>query len=281
MNQIIQLFQHINLKDFIDVFIVSIVIYNILVIIRGTRAVQILIGLLAIVILFWFSHSYQFYSLNWILDHFFDSFIVIFIIIFQEEIRMSLASLGKTKIWGKKHQLDSQKIVEEVIEACTHLASEKVGALIVFERHNGLANYAKTGTILDAKVHSDLIFSIFHNRSPLHDGAIIISDGRLFCVGAFLPLSKNIEIDRHYGTRHRAALGISEETDAVVILVSEESGECKLCVGGVFYQIEDESSLRRQLNTLLSRDHHNLNDGKEARSLVGSDLKNKISKGSD
>ena len=135
--------------------------------------------------------------------------------------------------------------------ACSALSKEKTGALILFERNHGLLNYSSTGTKLDSKIHSDLIYSLFQNSSPLHDGAIIIYQNRLQAAGCFLPLSKNLDIDRQYGTRHRAALGISEISDALVIIVSEESGNISLCFNGNFKVCNDEHELRKELRTNL------------------------------
>ena len=144
--------------------------------------------------------------------------------------------------------------VEEVVLACTALSREKTGALVVFEKNHGLLNYVQTGTKLDSRIHSDIIYSLFHQSSPLHDGAIILYDNRIQAAGCFLPLSRNVEIDRHYGTRHRAALGITEVSDAVVVIVSEETGRINLCHLGVFYYMEDENMLRKFLRKFLSED---------------------------
>ena len=207
MNQIIRVLEHITIKDFMDIFTVSIVIYNILRIIRGTRAVQMLFGLLAIFILFWVSAVYELYSLNWILDNFFQSFFVIFIILFQEQIRSALVSFGNARWWGRKDLNLQDSVVEEIVSAVGALSREKTGAIIVFQRRNGLLNYAQTGTLIEGKVHSDLLYSIFQHISPLHDGAVLIVDNMIQAAGVFLPLSKNVEIDRHLGNSSSCCLG--------------------------------------------------------------------------
>ncbi len=135
--------------------------------------------------------------------------------------------------------------------ACSALSRERTGALIVFEKNHGLLNYSSSGTRLDSRIHSDIIYSIFQTKSPLHDGAIIIYNGIIQAAGCFLPLSKNVEIDRHYGTRHRAALGITEVSDAVVVTVSEETGRINICYNGVFHYMENEEQLRKYLRKFL------------------------------
>lgn len=249
------LVQQIGLKDVIDIVVVSLIIYQVLIIVHGTRALQMLIGVGVMVILFWFAVSFKLYSLNWILGHFFDSFFIIAIIIFQDQIRSALATMGTGKgLFFSRSVVDLDREVDEVVEACGPMGREKIGALMVFERKQGLGNYIDTGTKLDSKLHSDLLYAIFESSSPLHDGAVIIRGGRLVAAGCFLPLSKNIEVDRHLGTRHRAALGVSELTDAVVVTVSEETGRVNVCVNGVFHYCPDLGVLRQNLRRLLIED---------------------------
>lgn len=250
MDLVSTLWQQIGLKDFIDILIVSILIYQVLLIVHGTRAVQILFGLGFTVVLFWISVSFKLYSLNWILQHFFDSFFIIAIILFQDQIRSALANVGGRNFFGF-NSVESKEIeIEEVVETCGVLSKEKVGALIVFERTNGLSNYILTGTKMNSEIHSDLLYSIFQSRSPLHDGAVILRRGKIAAAGCFLPLSKNIEIDRHLGTRHRAALGLTELTDSVVVTVSEETGKINIAFAGDFYPCQNEKHLRQYLKHL-------------------------------
>jgi diadenylate cyclase len=257
MNQFFPIAEQVTLKDFVDIIVVSLIIYNVLIMIRGTRAVQMLVGLFAVLLLFLISGRYQLYSLNWILDNFFDSFFVIFIILFQDPIRNSLVSFGKTDWWNKRNRnrKELESAIEEVVEVISALSKEKKGALVVFERQNGLLNYISTGTRMNCEIHSDVLYSVFLNTSPLHDGAVIISRDKISAAGCFLPLSRNVEIDRHLGTRHRAALGVSEVSDAVVVIVSEETGSIKLCFNGIFYSMTDSIVLRRQLKLLLISDN--------------------------
>lgn len=244
-------FEHMTLSDMVDITIVSLITYNTLLIIRGTRAVQIISGIIILAVLFWLSIYYKLYAVNWILSHFFDYSIFILIVLFQDQIKNALASFGGTSIFSKKDLSKYEKAIEEVVLACGALSREKTGALIVFEKDNGLATFSATGTTLVCKIHSDIIYSIFQKISPLHDGAMIIVDGRIQAAGCFLPLSKNVEIDRHYGTRHRAALGISEVSDAVVVIVSEETSKINICYNGTFTLMENEEKLRRFLKKFL------------------------------
>ena len=251
MSSVEILLGQVSFKDGVDILIVAILIYQTLLIIHGTRAVQILIGIGFLFILFWIGLSFKFYSLNWILAHFFDSFFIIAIVLFQDQIRAALASAGGGRTFnGFFTRKESFMDFEELVEACGIMSREKIGALIVLERTNGLVNYINTGSALDGNIHSDMIYAVFLSASPLHDGAIIISNGKLTAAGCFLPLSKNVEIDRHLGTRHRASLGITEMTDAISITVSEETGDIHVSVSGTFHHCKNENVLRLYLKQL-------------------------------
>ncbi len=260
MINIFSLFESFKLADSIDILVVSFILYRFFFIIQGTRAVQVLVGIATFTTLYWFSITFELYSLNWLLKNFFDYFFVVLVILFQEQIRSALAMFGQAKLFGKRKQDYYNKQIEEVVTACSALSRERTGALIVFERNHGLLNYSSTGTKLDCKIHSDILYSIFQVNSPLHDGAVILFQDRLQAAGCFLPLSKNIEIDRHFGTRHRAALGISEVSDALVAIVSEESGKMSICFNGRFLECADEKALRKLLRMhLYSTSEENIN----------------------
>lgn len=241
----------LRMVDILDILAVSYVFYRFLLIIQGTRSMQMLFGLLAMGGIWWISSSYELYSLSWIIRHFFDYIFIIIIVLFQEQIRSALVSLSGVKFFRttNKSTIDTQ--IEEVISASFSLAKNKTGALIVFERHHGLLNYSLTGTRLDARIHSDVLYSLFQVNSPLHDGAIILYNGLIQSAGCFLPLSKNVDVDRQLGTRHRAAMGITEITDAVVVVVSEETGTVKICVNGKFYPMSNPDQLRKNLRHFL------------------------------
>lgn len=241
-----------EIKDFIDILVVSLMFYQFLLVGQGTRAVQIVFSIIGLGVLYWLGQLFQYHLLNWILGHFFDYFFVIVVILFQDQIRLTLASFGNKKgLFGGLTRQEFENEVDEVSELCSVLSREKIGALMAFERSHGLLNYINTGTKLDCKVNSDILYSLFLSRSPLHDGAVIISQGRLAAAGCFLPLSKNVDIDKHMGTRHRAGLGLSEMTDAVVVVVSEETGQISICIQGRFYFCKDILEARQKIKFAL------------------------------
>jgi diadenylate cyclase len=245
------LLTNFRIIDLFDIAAVALIVYKLLAIVQGTRAYQMLFGLVALSIIWWISQVYELYSLSWILQNFFDYLFIILIVLFQDQIRSALVSITSTKFLGRNGRSKFDQQIEEVVAACSALSRERTGALIVFEKNHGLLNYSSTGTRLDSKIHSDIIYSIFQAKSPLHDGAIIIYNGVIQAAGCFLPLSKNVEIDRHYGTRHRAAMGITELSDSVVVTVSEETGKMNICYDGVFHFMENEQVLRKYLRKFL------------------------------
>jgi len=251
-NSLSALINQISVKDIVDIVVVTFLIYETLLIVHGTRAVQMLTGIGLLLALFWLGHSFDLYSLNWILSHFFDSFLIIVVILFQDQFRNALASFATGQSFFtfiKKHAGDQD--INEIVEAYQLLSKKKTGALMVIERNQGLANFIETGSKINADIHSDLIFSIFQSVSPLHDGAIIVNKGKMVAAGCFLPLSRNYDVDRHLGTRHRAALGISEDTDAIAVTVSEETGRINIAIEGRFYHCSEARHLRKYLNHLL------------------------------
>jgi len=256
LNFLTTFLSHLNFKDLIDIFIVTILIYQLLLIVRGTKAAQMIVGLGVLFALFWLGITFKLYSLNWVLAHFFDSFFIIVVVLFQDQFRNALASVGtRRNVFAVFSKDDHEFEIDEMIEACGALSREKIGALVVLERTHGLLNFVNTGTRLDCRIHSDIIYSIFESSSSLHDGAIIIQNGKIAAAGCFLPLSKNFDIERHLGTRHRAALGLTEVTDALVITVSEETGKINLCVEGIFYYCKSEKELGQYLRHIWSNEN--------------------------
>lgn len=247
----VKIFENFRVSDALDIMVVSVILYKFFSTLHGTRATRVLIGLIGLAILYWFSFTFGLYSLNWFLKHFFDYFFVIIIIIFQEQLRSILANFGKTSRFFKPREDFYMSQIEEVVAACSALSKEKMGALIVFEKAYGLLNFSATGTKLDSKVHADLLYSLFQPTSPLHDGAVIILQDRIQAAGCFLPLSKKLDMERNYGARHRAAMGLSEVSDAVVVVVSEETGKMSLCLNGHFVNCADEAELRKRLREQL------------------------------
>ncbi len=236
-------------QDILDILIVAYLFYRILIIIRGTRAVQMAAGLAILVLIYFIAGQLQLLTLHWLLGTFLSSIFLLVIIVFQEDIRRALIQMGQTP-FIKARTLYSQAI-EEIIKAVSALAEKKIGALIVVERSTGLGEFIESGTPLDAKVTRDLLYAIFQPLSPLHDGAVIIREGRIAVAGAILPLSTNPDIGRRLGTRHRAAIGISEVSDAVAIVVSGETGGIAVALGGKITREITPDALRQLLLNLL------------------------------
>ncbi len=240
------------LWDTLDILLVALIIYYILNIIEGTRAVRVLFGLSLIAVLYYVSQIFGLFTLNWMLGHFLASIILIVIILFQNDIRKALANIGKRPFLPSFYKgLSEEKTVEEIVKAVTFLSSRHIGALIAIERRSNLDDFIELGMRIDAYVSRELIISIFNPSSPLHDGAIIISDNKIVSAGCFFPLDTDPYLERSLGTRHRAALGISSETDAVVVVVSEETGIISLAFEGEMRRGLDAASLNRTLLKLL------------------------------
>ena len=240
-----------RLIDLLDVGIVAFIVYRILLLIRGTRAMQMLTGLGILGIAFFASSTFELFTTHWVLSYFFDYLILIVIVLFQDDLRRALTHVGKNPFFSAASAEEEREMVDEIARAATRLARERIGALIVIERETGLKNFIDTGSRLDSKVKSELIYSIFIPNSPIHDGAVIITGGRIAAAGCFLPLSRDPNIDKRYGTRHRAALGLTEDSDAIVILVSEEAGEAHLVKNGKITTNLSEQEIRQSLAALL------------------------------
>jgi len=241
--------RYFKLSDLIDLLIVSFIIYRILLLIHGTRALQMAGGLIFLVFLYFISEIFQLLTLNWILHTFLSSILLLIIIIFQDDIRKALAQIGKAPF--ARMQVQYSYGIEEVVKAVSQMAEKKIGALIVFEREISLKDYLEGATIMDARISEELLISIFNPKSPLHDGAVIISEGKIKAAGVVLPLSTNPDIAKDLGTRHRAALGITEVTDAIAVIVSEERGQISIAVGGKITRDITPATLRKMLSQLL------------------------------
>ena len=240
-------------RDLIDVLAVAFIIYNLLLLIRGTRAVQILLGLSFLAFVYWLARLFELPTLEAILESLLIVLPIAIIVLFQQEIRRALAAFGKNPLFLARQQQVEQTF-SEIVLAATALAARRTGALIVVERAQGLRNYIENGIRLDAELSYDLLISIFCPDSPLHDGAAIIQDRRVAAASCFLPLSTNPELSKELGTRHRAALGITEETDAVAVVVSEETGAISLAFDGRLERDLDGKELRNALYKYLITD---------------------------
>lgn len=241
------------LFDIIDIAIVAFIIYRIFLLIKGTRAVQMLLGLAVILGVYVASQVVGLYTLHWFLDNFLSSIILVIVVIFQNDIRRALMHVGRNPFFGGMSTMEELEIIDEIVQSCVSLANRRTGALIVIERETGLKDLLEVGTRIDARVSSDLITSIFLPYSPLHDGAVVIQQGRIQQAGCFLPLSPNPDISKALGTRHRAAIGLTELVDAVAIVVSEETGKISVVVGGRITRDLDSTGLKKVLNRLLEQ----------------------------
>jgi len=241
------------LFDIIDIAIVAFIIYRIFLLIKGTRAVQMLLGLAVILGVYVASQVVGLYTLHWFLDNFLSSIILVIVVIFQNDIRRALMHVGRNPFFGGMSTMEELEIIDEIVQSCVSLANRRTGALIVIERETGLKDLLEVGTRVDARVSSDLITSIFLPYSPLHDGAVVIQQGRIQQAGCFLPLSPNPDISKALGTRHRAAIGLTELVDAVAIVVSEETGKISVVVGGRITRDLDSTGLKKVLNRLLEQ----------------------------
>jgi len=217
----------LSARDFIDIALVSFIIYRFLLLIRGTRGIQMTFGIVTLLLLFWITRFYQLTLVQWLLSNALTYIVIAIIVLYQHEIRRGLAGIGKTTIWGRHRRKDKGGF-EEIVLAATTLASKRVGALIVIERDIGLRNYSESGIALDAVLTYDLLVTIFSPHTPLHDGAVIIQRNRVIAAGCFLPVTLDPYLSKELGTRHRAAIGVTEETDAIAIIVSEETGTISL-----------------------------------------------------
>ena len=238
-------------SDSLDILIVAIIFFYILKAIEGTRSSQILIGIVAMVILYFTSRKWGFFTLNWVLTHFLGFAILIVIILFQDDIRRGLANIGKKPFLFSfaKHSAN-ETVIEELVAACSFLSSRKIGALIAIERQESLKMFP--GRPINATLSSEMIISIFNTASPLHDGGLVIKDEVILSAGCFFPISTDLELGTELGTRHRAAIELSRETDAIVVIVSEETGKISLAADGELKRIANAKLLRPSLVSVLS-----------------------------
>jgi uncharacterized protein (TIGR00159 family) len=239
-------------RDTIDIALVFFAVYWLLALIKGTRAVQILAGLMALIAARLISELFQLMTLTWILDVFFSWGWVIIIVVFQADIRRALARVGRG-FFPQLSELQESHILEEIVRASQTLAQKRVGALIVLERENSLEDLIEAGTPIDAAVSKELLTSLFLPYSPLHDGAVLIREGRISHAGSILPLTLRTDLPEGVGTRHRAAVGITEEADAVVVVVSEETASISVVMAGEMTRDLDAPRLRVVLRDLLTR----------------------------
>lgn len=246
MFDFVQLFRW---QDGLDILVVAFVFYQLISIIRGTRSVQMVLGLGVLVGVYFMARVLELATLLWLLQTFLSSLFLIVIIVFQDDIRRALTQVGQSPFQKSTGMMEKE--LEEIIRTVFYLSKRRIGALIVIEREMGLRDYVESGFLIDARLTKELLISIFMPVSPLHDGGVIISKGRIHTAGSILPLTQNPYIDKRYGTRHRAAIGLSEETDAVILVVSEETQNISLVQHGAMTAVNDEISLTNSLRAIF------------------------------
>jgi diadenylate cyclase len=249
---------HLGVNDIIDILIVSIIIYEVVRWIRNTRAWMLFKGIVVLVIFTIIATVLQLHTIMWILERIFSIGITAAIIIFQPELRRGLESLGTKNVLANLISFDDPKQKEEfddkaiqsIVKACVEMGKVKTGALIVFEREIGLEEIERTGIAVDAKITSQLLINIFEHNTPLHDGAVLIRDNRIVAATCYLPLSDSLTIGKELGTRHRAAIGMSEVSDSISIAVSEETGKISIAERGRLYRNLNAEELKNYLQVL-------------------------------
>ena len=240
--------------DLLDIAIVSVMVYELLLLIRGTRAVQMALSGGFLIGLFFLSQWLQLETVNWVIRNLAGYVVFAIIVLFQADIRRALAHFGRAPFFRYFERAQSaEETIEELVATAANLAARRTGAIIVIERQIGLRNYIEGGIPLDALITYDLMASIFHPGSPLHDGAAIVQGDRVAAAACFLPLSVNPRLGRELGTRHRAALGLTEENDAVAIVVSEETGSISFVRDGKIERGISPDTLRTELRTIIGR----------------------------
>ncbi|PYX86027.1 MAG: TIGR00159 family protein [Acidobacteria bacterium] len=252
VRQLLTPWPHVSVVTVIDILLVAIVIYEFLVIIKGTRAALMLIGVAALALAFYFARIGELTTLNWLISTLLPYAVFALIVVFQSEIRQALARLGR-KLTFRTSSFSEADAYDDIVLAANLFSQNQTGALIVIEREVGLRTYIESGVPLEARLSYDLLATIFRPSAPLHDGAVIVQKDRIAAAACFLPLSMNPVLSTQLGTRHRAGIGITEETDAIAVIVSEETGAISLAVAGKIERDLTVEQLRARLSSLLQR----------------------------
>ena len=242
-----------TVMSLIDILVVAFLVYEFLKLIKGTRAIPMLIAVVLLAAAFWLAHLEQLRTVDWLVTTLFPYAVFALIVVFGAEIRHALARLGRRLSTTRSGVFGASDSYEDIVLAAAHFSQTATGALIVIEREIGLRTFIESGVPLDANLSYDLLITIFRPSAPLHDGAVIVQKGRIAAAACFLPLSMNPVLSTQFGTRHRAAIGITEETDAVSVVVSEETGSISIAVGGSIERDITVEYLRERLSELLRR----------------------------
>ncbi len=236
--------------DLLDIGLVAFIFYRLMLLVRGTRAVSVILGLLLILLMYIGSEEFGLFTLNWVLANFLSSLFLVIIILFQQDIRRGLTELGAGSLWKRRDDVNEEAL-NQLIIAMVQMAKRRIGALVVLERGVALGDLMERGVALGARVTKDLLMTIFYPNTPLHDGAVVIKGAQIKAAGCILPLAAGVK-GQHFGTRHRAAIGITEETDAVAVVVSEDRGAISVAIRGKLTTDLDEVRLKRVLMKVLS-----------------------------
>lgn len=251
MKEVLEIFLNIGIRDIIDMSIVAYVFYKLFMLIRETRAEQLIKGLLVLLIATKLSEWSRLYVTNWILRNTMTLGMIALLIVFQPELRRALEYIGRSKFLTKSiveiADEDLNKKIDDIVEAITYLSRNKIGALMVLERETGIGDVIETGTPIRGEISTAILINIFIPNTPLHDGAVIIRKGKVEAAGCVLPLSENPNLSKELGTRHRAGLGITERSDAVAVMASEETGAISVAIDGKISRYLDAKTLKRIL----------------------------------
>lgn len=276
-DRLMSVFSMFEFTDFIDILLVAFVIFSVIKMLKETRGIQIVKGLLVVGVLYFIINMLNMHASSFLFKTLLSDFIIVLIILFSPEIRHGLETMGRRNfaffnLFGAQ-QGDSmyerkKAAVLEVCKACTEMSDKRIGALIVFERETMIGDVIKTGTVIDAKVTRDHIGSIFYPNSPLHDGGLVIRDGRAYAAGCILPLTDKDMLTTHLGTRHRAALGITEKSDAIAVVVSEETGKISIAHDGTLHRGVSDGVLMEKLLTYILPQKENMAKGVISKKIV-------------
>jgi diadenylate cyclase len=248
-----ELIKQLRWQDIFDIALVTIIFYRLLLILKGTKAAKILLGLVVLLLISFGSSYFELYTMEWLIQSFLSQLVLGLIILFQPEIRKVLAQMGEARLFQSFTSAEDMRSIEEIVRAAASLANRHIGALIVIEREISLQEYIEIGVPVDSKVSKELLLSIFHPTSPIHDGAVIIKNNRIVAAGCFLPITLGTDISKALGTRHRAGIGVTEETDAVVVIVSEETGNISCAIGGSLQSHLNMATLRELLTEIFTK----------------------------
>lgn len=241
-----------SFRDLLDIALVAFISYRVLLLMKGTRGAQMTIGIITLLLFSWVTRYYNLAAVAWLLSNVLTYIFFAIIVLYQTELRMVLTRIGIFSIFGRRSREQKQDGVEEIVQAASSMASQKIGALIIVEREIGIRTYAVGGITIDGAITYDLLVTIFFHDTPLHDGAVIVRKNRIVAAGCFLPLTSDPHLSQELGTRHRAAIGITEDTDAVAVVVSEETGTISLAIDGKITRNHSGDELRNVLRAALA-----------------------------